>query len=146
MNTKKDIIVFADDDPDDQILIKQMFSIHSKHVTVINVMNGKEALEAIEELKQVEETPCLIILDINMPIMDGKQALLQIKKQEELLDVPVVLFSTSGNARDQVFAKTHGDDYVTKPFSYEKLENVVRGFIRQCMLARQSGMQLPEVF
>lgn len=128
------VIVLADDDLDDQLIIKEIFSIHSDVVRVLNVLNGEETLHLLERLQRKSVTPCLVILDINMPKMNGRQTLLRMRGDERLKDIPVVLFSTSTNDSDKVFAAAHGAQYVTKPFSYQNMEAVVKDFIQLCEL------------
>jgi CheY-like chemotaxis protein len=126
------IIILADDDLDDQLIIKEIFSMHSDAVKVLNVLNGEETLHLLERLQRKNITPCLVILDINMPKMNGRQTLLRLKEDERLKDIPVVLFSTSSTEADKAFAQSHGANYVTKPFTYKNMEVVVKNFIRLC--------------
>lgn len=134
MKKQKYIIVLADDDIDDQTIIKDIFSLHSDSITILNVLDGVETIRLLEYLQKKSTYPCLIILDINMPKMDGRQTLLHLKEREILQDIPVVLFSTSQNESDKLFASQHGANYITKPFTYKNMEEVVKGFINQCHL------------
>ena len=140
MKNAEYIIVLADDDLDDQTIIKEIFSLHTDSITILNVLNGVETVRLLERLQDKDIYPCLIILDINMPKMDGRETLRHLRAQEKLRDIPVVLFSTSQNENDKQFAKRHGASYITKPFSYRNMEEVVKGFINQCELegARRS--------
>jgi CheY-like chemotaxis protein len=139
MGAVENIILLVDDDKDDQLIIKEIFSVHSSRLTVLNVDNGEQALHTLDLLRSKNILPCLIILDMNMPKMDGRQTLLAIRKKEDFNDIPIVLFSTSSNPEDMNFARAHGSDYVVKPFSYEKMKVVVEGFIRRCRLSVHSG-------
>jgi CheY-like chemotaxis protein len=132
MNSYRNLILLADDDIDDQEIIKEIFASHATDLTIMTVDNGEEALHALQLLHAKHIAPCLIILDLNMPKMNGRQTLLRIKAQPALQHVPIVLFSTSNNPSDKEFARMHGADYVIKPFSYENMEGVVKGFIDQC--------------
>lgn len=126
------IIILADDDLDDQLILKEIFSIHSDSIKLLNVLDGEETLHLLDRLQQKDITPCLVILDINMPKLNGRQTLLRLKKDERLKDIPVVLFSTSSNNNDKSFAQIHGAGYVTKPFTYQNMEVVVKNFIHLC--------------
>ncbi|HEY0677055.1 MAG TPA: response regulator [Chitinophagaceae bacterium] len=132
MREGKNVIILADDDQDDLSIINEIFSLHAHDLTIISVQNGEETLQAIERLQQQQITPCLIILDVNMPKLNGRQTLLRIKQNDQLSNVPLVLFSTSSDPRDKEFAKRNGASYVVKPFSYENLKSVVQWFIDQC--------------
>ena len=134
MTNAEYIIVLADDDLDDQAIIKEIFSLHTDSITILNVANGEETLRLLERLQKKGIYPCLIILDVNMPKMDGRQTLLHLKAQEKIRDIPIVLFSTSKDENDKQFARQHGANYITKPFTYRSMEEVVKGFISQCQL------------
>jgi CheY-like chemotaxis protein len=84
-------IIIADDDIDDQIIIKSALSGIGKHVEVTSVYNGFELLTT---LKNHNTQPDVIILDINMPVMDGLEALIKIKQDEQLKNIPVYILST----------------------------------------------------
>jgi CheY-like chemotaxis protein len=132
MKAPEFVIVLADDDLDDQLIIKDIFSAHSDVVNVLNVLNGEETLHLLERLQRKNITPCLVILDINMPRMNGRDTLLKIRQNKFMKDIPVVLFSTSNNAADKQFAQMQDATYVTKPFTYVNMEAVVQGFISMC--------------
>jgi len=84
---------------------------------VCSAGGGREALERLQS-----ERPDLILLDINMPGMDGWQVLKILKLDETTRDIPVAMFSIRGEVRDKVRGIQDGAfDYVAKPFSYEEL-------------------------
>ena len=84
------------------------------------------------ENKPDADLPCLIILDINMPVLDGKEALSFIKRNERLSDIPVVVFTTSASELDKLYCKRLGTEMITKPPSYTKLESVVVKLLEMC--------------
>ena len=132
MKTTEYIIILADDDVDDQLILREIFSLHSNAVTILNVANGEETLHLLERLQRKDITPCLVILDINMPKLNGRQTLLRLKQDDRLKNIPAVLFSTSNNNSDRIFALSQGAGYVTKPFTYKNMEAVVKDFILMC--------------
>lgn len=132
MKTSEYTIILADDDLDDQLILREIFSMHSDTVKILNVLDGEETLQLLDRLQHKNILPCLIILDINMPKMNGRQTLIRLRQDERLKNIPVVLFSTSNNAADKAFAKSHGANYVTKPFTYKNMEVVVKDFIHLC--------------
>ncbi|MGB8191200.1 MAG: response regulator [Chitinophagaceae bacterium] len=125
-------IVLADDDLDDQAIIQDIFHTHSNAITIFNVADGEETLHLLHDLQNKNICPCLIILDINMPKLGGKETLLQLRADEKFRHVPIVLFSTSTYEEDKQFAEDHGAMYVTKPFTYENMEAAVKSFINIC--------------
>lgn len=131
MTTSKHTIVYAEDDLDDLFIVKQAFEKHD-HITVVHAPDGKKALLTLEEMLQENFFPCLVILDINMPVMNGKETLQYIRNHPQLNRLPVVLFSTSSNPADAAFAESFGAVLITKPIEYSDLENIAKTFVEQC--------------
>ncbi len=78
------------------------------------------------------DLPCLIIMDINMPQMDGKEALAVIKKNEDLIDLPVVIFSTSNSPIDKLYCTNFGVNLITKPDNVLNLQKEIKGILGHC--------------
>src|SRR5215207_2083878 len=114
-SSPKNVVLYADDDPDDLELVKEAFSRYSKNVEVITVMDGSQVLSYLHRLKEEDPSPCLVILDINMPMLNGKETLKKIREFPGLEKLPVVLFTTSSLPQDQVFARHYDAGFVTKP-------------------------------
>ncbi|HEX3767072.1 MAG TPA: response regulator, partial [Puia sp.] len=93
------IVLCVDDDPDDRELIRNAIFRVDPSYTVAHATNGKEALQFLHRATETD-LPCLVILDINMPVMDGKQTLAEIKRHDKWNEVPVVMFSTSAHPSD----------------------------------------------
>ncbi len=103
-------IVLAEDEPQIAKLVE--FKLKKEGYRVTWKENGKEALKAIKE-----EKPDLILLDIMMPIMDGYEVLRQIKEDEKLRDIPVIMLTARAQEKDVVKGIDSGaEDYITKPF------------------------------
>lgn len=134
MTTSKYTILYAEDDMDDLQLVVECFQKFKDEIEIRHAVNGKEALEILEEMKAKNSRPCLIILDINMPVMDGKQALVKIKNAPAFKEIPTVLFTTSNNKLDIAFAHTWGADFVTKPLKYEDIDHLAEEFSKRCNL------------
>ena len=90
----KHTIFYAEDDLDDLFIVKQAFQTYDGAIKIIHANNGLEALEVLQELCEVDTLPCLILLDINMPGMDGRETLIRIKQHERLKHIPAAMFST----------------------------------------------------
>ena len=127
----KHTILYAEDDLDDLFFVKEAFGKHD-HITFLHASNGYEALKILDNLQREERFPCLIILDINMPLMDGRETLERIKAQKRLKDIPVVLFSTSSNSKDRIFADSLGAELITKPLKFNDLEAIAQQFVQKC--------------
>lgn len=130
--TVKNIVLYADDDPDDQYIVQEAFRQFDDSIEVVCLSNGKKAMDYLDKLLSTQQLPCLVILDINMPIKDGKKTLQEIRESEELKDLPVVLFTTSSNAADETFAYQHKAGFITKPTAVNDLHSIASHFISHC--------------
>lgn len=130
--TPKNIVLYADDDVDDLELVQDAFAKYSRDVEVITARDGKEALRILQKLSPLDPKPCLIILDVNMPVMDGKEALVRIREMDAFGDVPVVLFTTSSMPIDKNFARQFNAGFITKPLDIKQMELITEQFIDHC--------------
>ena len=122
---KKNTILWADDDMDDLQMMREILVKNHQEFNIIEVGNGKEALSFLEQALHSDHLPCLIILDINMPILGGKETLASIKAKEEFRSIPVVVFTTSESDLDRMFCEKFNTQMITKPPSYKKLEATI---------------------
>jgi CheY-like chemotaxis protein len=83
-------------------------------------------------MKAEGHLPCLVVLDINMPRMDGKQTLIRLQSDSELSTIPVVLYSTSSSELDKTFSKARKGELITKPISYDTLAATVSRLLAYC--------------
>ena len=106
-------IFLIDDDTDDQEIFALALAEIDNSFTCVTAKNG---FEAIDKLTQTPFRPDYIFLDLNMPRMNGKQCLLEIKKQRKLTDIPVVIYTTSSERRDKDETIAMGAAaFITKP-------------------------------
>ena len=131
--SQKNIVLYADDDADDILLVRDAFHHYTRHVELVTVEDGLEALAYLKNISTGHEPlPCLIILDINMPKMDGKEALIKIRAMHQFDDVPAILFTTSSQNRDKDFARKYNAGFITKPIDVTQMEFIARKFIEHC--------------
>ncbi len=128
----KKTIVYADDDTDDIELLKESFAYMADSVELVTCNNGAEALHYLKTLSPEEPSPCLIILDINMPILGGKETLSRLRSIHRFAETPVVLFSTSSQTHDKEFAKQHKAGFITKPLDVREMAKIADSFIDHC--------------
>ena len=128
----RNIVLYADDDSDDLELVISSFEQYSNNVEVITFRDGTEILEYLDKLSSLDPQPCLIILDINMPLVNGKDALIKIRSMAGFQSVPVVLFSTSSQPSDGNFAKKYNAGFVTKPLEHAQMRIITDQFIDHC--------------
>jgi CheY-like chemotaxis protein len=129
---QKHVIIYADDDPDDLELVKEAFDDFANNVEVITFSDGAQAVNYLSTHNPSDPAPCLIILDVNMPIMDGKQALIRIREMDRFNSVPVVLFTTSSLPSDKTFAGLYNAGFMTKPLNLQQMEKITDAFIEHC--------------
>lgn len=128
----KNIVLYADDDIDDLQLVEESFSNFANNVEVITVTDGIRALQYLKGLNTLDPRPCLIILDINMPRLTGKEVLQEIRKSDLFRDTPVVLFTTSSLQQDKDFARRYNAGLITKPIDVKQMEFITTQFIEHC--------------
>lgn len=123
-------ILLADDDVDDQELIQLAISklTDSYHIEVVN--NGQEVLDA---LRNKGATPCLIVLDMNMPIMNGLQTLIALNNEPRYQKVPKIIFTTSDSEDNKRKSLRNGaTDYIVKPASMNEFVNAAAKMLSYC--------------
>lgn len=128
----KNIVIYADDDTDDIELVEEAFRKYAHNVEVLTFQNGSQALSYLKNLTDDDLSPCLVILDINMPVLNGKEALVRLRQIEKYNAVPVVLFTTSSMPVDKNFASYYNAGFVTKPLGFEQMEIITKQFINHC--------------
>jgi CheY-like chemotaxis protein len=89
-------VLCIDDDEDDRQFICEAINLADPTISVLHAESGMKGIIMLKEMKDNKEVPCLIILDVNMPVMDGRETLVAIRKLD--LQVPVVLFTTGISA------------------------------------------------
>ena len=129
-------ILVADDDPDDRLLIRDAFDEIRVSNPIAFVEDGEDLMDylhrrgAYEHLRKAP-LPGIILLDLNMPKMDGRKALNEIKADEVLQRIPVVVLTTSKADEDIVSAYGLGvNSFITKPVTFEALGEMVKTLTR----------------
>lgn len=127
--TKSIHILLADDDEDDRFLIREAFQqqFPSCHVTTAD--NGEELLDMLRDLENKRTTakslPDLILLDLNMPRLDGRNTLKIIKQNPIWRLIPVVIMTTSDATIDVEQSYLNGaNSFITKPATFQELSHV----------------------
>ncbi len=128
----KSLVLYADDDPDDIDLVRQAFEDHAQNVELLTFPDGKELLNFVEKLDPFQPMPCLAIIDINMPRLNGKETLKKLRTMDGFEDLPAVLFSTSTMPADAHFAKNYNAGFVTKPLHSQQIHHIINELIEHC--------------
>ncbi|MCF2489313.1 response regulator [Dyadobacter sp. CY347] len=111
-------VYLVDDDPDDRYLVCEALTQVSADITIIEAIDGQHFFELIGDTSP--DSPALILLDVNMPRMDGLETLSKIKTKPSLAALPIVMFSTSGN--QTLIEQAHREGvtaFFVKPTSFE---------------------------
>jgi CheY-like chemotaxis protein len=132
LNNNRNIILCVDDDPDDLELLQHALKSVGSTYSIIEAHDGEDALTKLREMKKTGTLPCLVVLDINMPKIDGKQTLVSIQSDKELSSVPVVIFTTSSSAMDKMFFEKRNVEFITKPVNFDTFYNVASRLLTFC--------------
>ncbi len=122
-------VLLVEDDPGDVLLTREAFE-HQKVANRLHVVNnGEEALSFLRREGAHESAPFpdLVLLDLNLPGMHGREVLMAIKEDERLRTIPVVILTTSEAEEDVLRSYAlHANAYVTKPVDFDRFMTVVR--------------------
>lgn len=128
MPTKRRTILYVDDDTDDQFLVLETLSLLAPTAQVMVAGNGVETLTYLSGLED-KALPCLIIMDINMPLLNGKETVMRIRQEERFSAIPIVLFTTSCSLLDKQFCEQYQVPFVTKPATSKDMQIVVENML-----------------
>lgn len=132
MKVQSITILMADDDEEDRMLTRKAFELNRVGNELRFVEDGEDLLDYLYQRGKYEggagaPRPGLILLDLNMPRLDGREALEVIKRDPALRRIPVVVMTTS--EADQDIARSYdlgANSYVTKPVTFESLAQVIK--------------------
>jgi len=112
------LLLVVDDDP----IIRESLAdlLHDEGYVVMTAVNGKDALA---RLRASDSQPCVILLDLMMPVMSGPEFYDEMRNDPALADIPVVVISADGSARAKVQAM--GSEFIAKPVKIEKVLDAV---------------------
>jgi CheY-like chemotaxis protein len=122
-------VLLIEDDPGDTLMIREAFEENKVRNRLTCVTDGVEAVEFLRRSGDhaAAPRPDLILLDLNLPRKDGREVLAEIKGDDDLRTIPVVVLTTSQADEDVLRSyKLHANAYVTKPVDFERFIQVVR--------------------
>ena len=122
-------ILLVEDSPADVLLTKEALSDSKLLVELHVAENGMQAMEFLRHNGPYSEapTPDLVLLDLNLPLKDGREVLAEVKADPHLRSIPIVVLTTSQAEEDVLRAYgLHANCYITKPVDFESFVNVVR--------------------
>ena len=125
-------ILIADDDEDDRLMLRDAFGEARLGIDLRAVTDGVELLDYLNRRgrhadPEQSPRPALILLDLNMPRMDGREALATIKQDPALRSIPIVVLTTSKDEQDVAATYALGvNAFITKPVTYLGLVEVMK--------------------
>lgn len=116
------VVLVADDDPDDRQLIQEAFTDRRPDCRLYFVHNGAELMAFLSD----KNPPDLVLLDLNMPLMDGREALVEIRGNPRFQTMSIVVMTTSGSDEDKGFCLENGANFfIVKPPRYTELLELI---------------------
>ena len=122
-------ILLVEDDPGDTLITTEALQQSKVINNLNNVVNGEEALAYLRRQGDYADAvrPDLVLLDLNLPRRDGREVLAEVKADDDLRRIPIVVLTTSQAEEDIVRSyDLHANAYVTKPVDFERFVEVVR--------------------
>jgi len=122
-------VLLVEDDPGDVLMTREALADHKVRNRLSVVSDGEEALAYLRREGQFADAvrPDLVLLDLNLPRRDGREVLAEIKSDQTLRQIPVVVLTTSQADEDILSSYSlHANAYVTKPVDFERFLSVVR--------------------
>lgn len=127
-------ILFGEDDIDDQELLKEIFASVDNSLRLLFANTGEQVLSVLSKLND-EQLPCLIVLDYNMPALNGADILERLNGESRYADIPRIIWSTSGS---EIFKRNclelGATDYIIKPSALGEMEKIVRYMLSVCLV------------
>lgn len=121
------VILLVEDNEQDVFLVKEALEVQNFVDKIYHVPNGAKAISFLNKETPYEkvEEPNLILMDINMPVMDGHEALKRIKSMENFEHIPIIMLTTSSRKEDILRAyKGQSNSYIVKPDDVYELEAI----------------------
>ena len=122
-------VLMADDDAEDCWLATEAFAESGAKAAFSCVLDGIELMNHLTELSRsnATELPSLILLDLNMPRKDGREAIIEIKAEPALKHIPIVILTTSKEEKDVAFSlKAGATTFVTKPATFDEWVEIMK--------------------
>ncbi|MEX1240127.1 MAG: response regulator [Cyclobacteriaceae bacterium] len=122
-------ILLIDDDDDDREIFRIALKQANEEAVLVTSRGGREALEV---LSKGALQPDYIFLDINMPVMTGKDCLREIRKLDQLKNVPIFMYTTSTHVSDrEVYLSMGAREILNKPLRITDLANMLKGLLEK---------------
>jgi CheY-like chemotaxis protein len=124
----KNKVLVVDDDESNRYMLSRRLEFRG--YLVVTATDGREAVERART-----EAPCLILMDVTLPVLDGLAATRELKSVPELKGIPIIALTAHAGPEDRDRAREAGcDDYDTKPIEFDRLERKMENLLRPAAL------------
>ena len=134
----KKLVFYVDDDHDDILLLEDVFKTYA-HIELVCFTDSYKFLKYVIDSKPFRIPPSLILIDINMPVINGRELLTMLRSYDQLKETKMVLYTTSNLPADNHFANNQNAGFITKPISYNQLEETIKQLLKGCNLLDTNG-------
>lgn len=115
MKQKRTTILYVEDDEDDREFLSDAVKKADPAVDIIIAADGQQAMDYLNKLDHEVKHPSLIVLDINLPFIDGKEVFKKIRQNSFLNAIPIIVFSSGEHPADKALFNELGIEYIIKP-------------------------------
>jgi CheY-like chemotaxis protein len=124
---KSKTILLVEDDLDDREFLLDAIRKVNADVQIEFAGNGFEALQFLTENRRNQlPQPGLIVLDLNLPFLNGRETFVKLREDAQFSKVPVIIFTSSLNPNDRDFFTRYGVEYITKPYDFGLMKGIVQ--------------------
>jgi CheY-like chemotaxis protein len=139
---QKPFILIADDDQEDRYLLHTAFEEIGRSNDIFLVENGLQVFTYLDSSLEQTNMPSLIVLDLNMPILNGMETLLRLKAHNVYKDIPVIMFTTSVHEVEKEKCLAIGAaDFIKKPARFQKTVSTAKFLHESAIENRQSTLK-----
>lgn len=133
MHREAKTILYIDDDQDDLLIFEESVNALYPDVKLYKAQSSEAGINILNQLESEKKPfPSLIMIDLNMPKMNGRETLQHIRSNDKWHGIPVAIFTTSANTEDIEFCKSFGSACVTKPMSFTDFSGTLQKLFSHC--------------
>ena len=129
MDLPKKTILYVDDDQDDCELFAEGLTVIDSTIVLLTANSGQQALDILFHAKNSSYFPSFVVLDMNMPVMDGRRIVEEMKKDDAFSLLPIVIFTTSPYEKYNKYWEEHNIKVISKPTKISEFPDVVSKII-----------------
>ena len=140
MQREPTTILYIDDDQDDLLIFEESVRCLYPEVTLYKAQNSEMGMNILHQLESDNKPfPSLILIDLNMPKMNGRETLRLIRNNKKWQDIPVAIFTTSANHEDIEFCKKYDSACITKPMNLTDFNHVLEKLFNHGKISPPAG-------